>query len=256
MNRQRLTMIGAIAVEAMLYEVSATPKPGLVDRANSGAHHDMDFFTFMSSAAALRGYFDECAAIGAGHCQQPIEGLLPCLQAAGIVAERQMFTLTQGVNTHKGMIFSLGILAGAAGWAAAGRKGLTAEYLGSLAAQMCAGLCESAYSGLTERPQEQLTKGEAMYLRYGVTGVRGEAQSAPHANPAMVGQGAGYDAKVSLLWKLWARLYARPATYRAFTWLATRFRFLTPKQQSGWTAARTPLKPAPRRLRDMVKDRR
>ena len=86
--------------------------------------------------------------------------------------------------------------------------------------------------------------------------LRGEANSAPHANPAMVGQGAGYDAKVSLLWKLWARLYARPATYRAFTWLATRFRFLTPKQQSGWTAARTPLKPAPRRLRDMVKDRR
>ncbi len=177
MNRQRLTMIGAIAVEAMLYEVSATPKPGLVDRANSGAHHDMDFFTFMSSAAALRGYFDECAAIGAGHAQQPIAGLLPCLQAAGIVAERQMFTLTQGINTHKGMIFSLGILAGAAGWAAARGKGLTAEYLGSLAARMCAGLCESAYSDLMERPQEQLTKGEAMYLRYGVTGVRGEAQS-------------------------------------------------------------------------------
>ena len=39
--------IGALAVEAMLYEVSATPKPGLVDRNNTGAHHDMDFFTFM-----------------------------------------------------------------------------------------------------------------------------------------------------------------------------------------------------------------
>ena len=177
MQKRMIDRIGACAVEAMLYEVSATPKPGLVDRANNGAHHDMDFFTFMSSAAALRGYFDECAAIGAGHCQQPIEGLLPCLQAAGIVAERQMFTLTQGVNTHKGMIFSLGILAGAAGWAAAGRKGLTAEYLGSLAAQMCAGLCESAYSGLTERPQEQLTKGEAMYLRYGVTGGQITAES-------------------------------------------------------------------------------
>ena len=82
MNRQRLSMIGALAVEAMLYEVSATPKPGLVDRSNSGAHHDMDFFTFMSSAAALRGYFDECAAIGAGHSQQAVSGLLPYLQAA------------------------------------------------------------------------------------------------------------------------------------------------------------------------------
>ena len=86
--------------------------------------------------------------------------------------------------------------------------------------------------------------------------LRGEANSAPHANPAMVGQGAGYDPKISLLWKMWARLYARPATYRAFSWLATRFRALTPRQQSGWTAARTPLKPASRRLRDMVKDRR
>ena len=177
MNRQRLTMIGAIAVEAMLYEVSATPKPGLVDRANSGAHHDMDFFTFMSSAAALRGYFDECAAIGAASSQQPVAVLLPRLQMAGIVAERQMFALTQGVNTHKGMIFSLGILAGAAGWAAARGEALTAEHLGSLAAQMCDGLCESAYSGLAERPHDALTKGEAMYLRYGVTGVRGEAQS-------------------------------------------------------------------------------
>ena len=177
MNRQRLSMIGALAVEAMLYEVSATPKPGLVDRSNSGAHHDMDFFTFMSSAAALRGYFDECAAIGAGHSQQAVSGLLPYLQAAGIVAERQMFAMTQGVNTHKGMVFSLGILTGAAGWAAARGEALTADHLGDLAGCICDGLCEAAYGGLAKRPQDRLTKGEAMYLKYGVTGVRGEAQS-------------------------------------------------------------------------------
>ncbi len=86
--------------------------------------------------------------------------------------------------------------------------------------------------------------------------LRGEANSAPHANPAMVGQGAAYDPKISFVWRMWARLYARPATYRAFSWLATRFRALTPRKQSGWTAARTPLQPATRRLRDMVKDRR
>ncbi len=31
------------AIRAMLQEVSATPKPGLVDRENTGSHHDMGF---------------------------------------------------------------------------------------------------------------------------------------------------------------------------------------------------------------------
>lgn len=85
--------------------------------------------------------------------------------------------------------------------------------------------------------------------------LRGEAQSAPHPHPAMVGQGAGYRPLVSFVWRLWARIYAQPGAYRAFTWLASRFRALTPSRQSGWTVARTPLKPAPKRLRDMVRER-
>ena len=86
--------------------------------------------------------------------------------------------------------------------------------------------------------------------------LREEANTAPHTNPAMVGQGAGYSPLMTFVWKSWARIYARPGIYRTFSWLATRLRVLTPSSQSGWTAARTPLKPAPRRLRDMVKDRR
>ena len=166
--------IGALAVEAMLFEVSATPKPGLVDRNNCGAHRDMDFFTFMSSAAGLRQDFDAFAAAGQTHCSEPIGNLLPHLQRSGIEAERRMFAMTKGVNTHKGMIFSLGILCGAAGWAA-GREPLTAERICALAAAMCTGLCAKEYARLAEK--RALTKGEAMYLKYGVTGVRGEAES-------------------------------------------------------------------------------
>ena len=33
-----------LAVRALLYEVTTTPKPGLVDRRNSGSHKDMDVF--------------------------------------------------------------------------------------------------------------------------------------------------------------------------------------------------------------------
>ena len=86
--------------------------------------------------------------------------------------------------------------------------------------------------------------------------LRGEAQSAPQANPVMAGQGAGHDRLVSFAWRAWARVYASPLGYRAFSWLASRFRALTPPRQAGWTTARLPLQPAPRRLRDMLRDRR
>jgi L-lactate dehydrogenase complex protein LldF len=86
--------------------------------------------------------------------------------------------------------------------------------------------------------------------------LRSEAQSAPHADPAMRGQGAGHDSLLTTAWRLWARVYSRPGSYRAFSWLATRFRALAPKDQKGWTASREPLQPAPRRLRDMVRERR
>ena len=43
-----------LTCRALLYEVSVTPKPGLVDRQNSGSHQDMDFYTFLDSAAAFR----------------------------------------------------------------------------------------------------------------------------------------------------------------------------------------------------------
>jgi len=85
--------------------------------------------------------------------------------------------------------------------------------------------------------------------------LRGEAQSEPHAHPAMVGQGAAYDRLTTFVWRMWARIYGRPASYRAFSWLASRLRILAPSRQAGWTAARTPLKPAPRRLRDRVRNR-
>lgn len=172
--------IGAIAMEAMLSEVSATPKPGLVDRDNCGAHHDMDFFTFMSSAAALHGAFDELALAGAAQADRPITELLPVIRPIGMKAERNMFAFTKGVNTHKGMIFSLGLLCACAGWALGrGWQLLPAKELANLARQACAGLCAAEYGKLGEKEKQghKLTKGEQMYVKYGCTGVRGEAEA-------------------------------------------------------------------------------
>ena len=107
--------IGNLAVQSLLDEVCTTPKPGLVDRRNSGSHKDMDIFTFMASAAALSNYFWNCGRIGIETATEPPAETFRQLRQLGLQAEQDMYAATGGVNTHKGAIFTLGILCGAAG---------------------------------------------------------------------------------------------------------------------------------------------
>ncbi|MDO5391814.1 MAG: citrate lyase holo-[acyl-carrier protein] synthase [Eubacteriales bacterium] len=105
----------SLACRALLYEVCTTPKPGLVDRSNSGSHQDMDVFTFISSASALWPYFETCTRIGMATAKLPAPETFLRLRSAGKKAEADMFSATGGVNTHKGAIFSVGILCAALG---------------------------------------------------------------------------------------------------------------------------------------------
>ena len=161
-----------LATQALLYEAATTPKPGLVDRGNSGSHRDMDFFTFQASAPALYPYFFRCVKIGR-------EGLdaretFQRLRSPGKLAEGEMLHATGGVNTHKGAIFSMGILCGALGrlerteWA-------NPERVLSECAAMTKGLVRRDYDDLT--PETAKTAGQKLYLQYGITGVRGQAEA-------------------------------------------------------------------------------
>lgn len=107
--------IGEQAQRALLCEVAVTPKPGLVDRKNAGAHEDMDVFTFIDSACALRHYFETCAGIGLAHRGGDEGACFEALRVPGLLAEAEMARATGGVNTHKGAIFSLGIACAALG---------------------------------------------------------------------------------------------------------------------------------------------
>ena len=98
--------IADLAVQALIDEAELTPKPGLVDMHDSGAHRDMDINTFRSSAHALRSYFAEAAYIGASEAD-----CMERLQARGRQAEKEMFAATGGINTHIGAIYALGLLA-------------------------------------------------------------------------------------------------------------------------------------------------
>ncbi|MGM9660739.1 MAG: triphosphoribosyl-dephospho-CoA synthase CitG [Faecousia sp.] len=161
-----------LATQALLYEVATTPKPGLVDRANSGSHRDMDFFTFQASAAALYPYFAQCVKIGreTADAQETFRRL----RLPGKLAEGEMLCATGGVNTHKGAIFSMGILCGALGRLERAQWGDPSAVLAECAA-MTRGLISHDYANLT--PETAKTAGQKLYLQYGITGVRGQAES-------------------------------------------------------------------------------
>lgn len=162
--------IGKKAREALEREVLLTPKPGLVDTANNGAHKDMSKDTFLRSSAVLEPWFQRMAERGKDSLSETPQQLLADLRPIGIQAEADMYAATGGVNTHKGALFSLGLLCASCGRLQAQKQPITAENLCDLAAQMT--------TGITQREMQATdTHGLAVHAQYGAKGVRGEAES-------------------------------------------------------------------------------
>ena len=162
------------AQRALLTEVAVSPKPGLVDRENNGAHSDMDIFTFMDSACALRDYFESCTRIGMAHNVPRAEACFDALRVPGLLAEEAMNRATGGVNTHKGAIFSLGIYCAALGMSYISGKA-HAEYAFSFCSAMTREQMRRELDALRSREREATTFGEMLCQSSHNGGVREEA---------------------------------------------------------------------------------
>lgn len=161
--------IARLARAALEEEVLLTPKPGLVDRRNTGAHTDMDADTFLRSAAALEPCFVRLAQAGGAGASIPAAETLRLLRPIGLEGESAMYRATGGVNTHKGALFSMGLLCAAAGRLQAMERALT---IGAL----CRTAAETA-SGISAELSGSGTNGLDACRRYGGRGVRGEAEA-------------------------------------------------------------------------------
>lgn len=162
--------IGLLARAALEQEAQLSPKPGLVDAENCGAHADMNLALLIKSAAALEPFFAAFAAQGIADAALPPDGRISTLREQGREAERAMFAATDGVNTHKGALFLLGTLCYAAGHCFANGRN-TPRKICAVAARFC--------GGVTAELGE--SAGRA-YARYGARGARGEAEDGfPHA---------------------------------------------------------------------------
>ena len=96
------------ARKALLDEARLTPKPGLVDRRGSGAHKDMNLAMLEASADCLTPTFAAMARLGWGRV--PDMALRRSIGAIGREGEKAMMATTGGINTHRGAIWSLGLL--------------------------------------------------------------------------------------------------------------------------------------------------
>lgn len=103
-------LISWAAADAIRQELDTTPKPGLVDRQNSGAHNDMDWALMSGSIDILHPYFTQLAQLGYNATLPSAEEV----RKIGIEAENAMLRFTCGVNTYKGALFAIGLAVTAA----------------------------------------------------------------------------------------------------------------------------------------------
>ena len=99
-------IVAHLATRALKAELNTTPKPGLVDTHDSGAHRDMDHALMMRSIRAMHPYFVRLATLGYDSPKLPAHDDIVSI---GLEAEKAMFKSTGGVNTYKGALFSMGL---------------------------------------------------------------------------------------------------------------------------------------------------
>lgn len=166
--RQRAAALGRQVLQALLDEVTLTPKPGLVDLRSRGAHADLNWALMCHSACVLQPVF--AAMAQAAWESDDDDGLRQRIGAIGRDGEALMLAATDGVNTHRGAIWALGLLVTAAAQQVARGASLAPQAVAARA---------GALARLHDRSAPVATgnKGELACLRYQVDGARGQARA-------------------------------------------------------------------------------
>lgn len=163
-------IISSFAVQAMFYEVSCYPSPGLVSPISCGAHRDMNYYTFIDSISVLSKYLALFAE--EGYSDRSYKDIFKNVRTIGVKAEKDMFLKTKGINTHKGMLFLIGVACAAVGKAIYEKRCF--KDIQYIIKEMTSGIVENEL--LVLKDNIKLTHGERLFLKYKNEGVRGEVE--------------------------------------------------------------------------------
>ena len=208
------------ALKALMYEVAVSPKPGLVDRYNAGAHKDMDFFTFIDSSVALMKYFEAIEAKVCAIVKTKVKDadiIFDAIQPLGFEAQQIMFAETGGVNTHKGAIYALGLnLAATCEVYHRHARGSELAKIALIRQRISEYVAPTVRKELSRLGEDQtMTYGLDQFVKYGLLGARGEAMQGyptvfevglPVLNSALTAGLSLNDAAVEVLLEIIRRL--------------------------------------------------
>jgi triphosphoribosyl-dephospho-CoA synthase len=201
-----------LAVEALIDEADLSPKPALVDRRGSGAHSDLHLGLMHASALSLWPMFKDMAEAAKqfGAIGQPLREALGRIGREGEVT---MLRTTDGVNTHRGAIWALGLLVTAA---ALEPDNCTAAQLTLRAAQLA--LIED------RNVVAQRSHGAQVAQRYGAMGAKEQAQlgfpavmqkGLPQLHRSRVAGGGEQNARLDALLAIMTNLADTCVLYRS-----------------------------------------
>lgn len=200
-DNKNLSPATQLAIKALIKEICLSPKPGLVDMNNNGAHRDMDFQTFIFSIQAITHWFEQFYQYGKNTANRPVNQFLSGIRPIGLQCEKAMFDATHQVNTHKGGIFAFGLLLGAIGRIEQQGLPLNAQSICEQVATICRGIVNNELK--QNNPTHSV--GEKLFKRHNLAGARGEAESG-YATVRQVSLpiyqqmiNRGYDEETSLL---------------------------------------------------------
>ena len=173
LNHQALSLPPVLALKALIREICLSPKPGLVDMNNNGAHQDMNFQTFIKSISAISSWFENFYQYGKSNANMSTSDFLVNIRPIGLECEKAMFDATNQVNTHKGGIFAFGLLLSTIGKLTQLKLPVTAPIICNEVANICQGMVENELS----HNNHHNSVGERLFKQHNLTGARGEAES-------------------------------------------------------------------------------
>jgi len=165
--------LSSLAQQAILFEISLSPKPGLVDKFSNGSHADMNYQTFIDSTAAISPWFAELVREGYSFSDSNLTKALPLIRNIGLRMESAMYNETQNINTQKGIIFLMGLSLFACGKLFSQSDQFAIEEFRNI----IRGVCKDLVTKELTDTKSVKSHGEDIFHQYGFGGARGEAES-------------------------------------------------------------------------------
>ncbi len=166
--------LSSLAQQALLTEISLTPKPGLIDKFSNGSHSDMNYQTFINSTTAISPWFGDLVREGFAFRDSDLTKALPIIRTIGLRMESAMYGATNNVNTQKGIIFLMGLSLFACGLSYKQGDQFDSNEFRTIIGAICKGIVNRE---LNDFPGINQSHGEVIFHEYGHSGARGEAEN-------------------------------------------------------------------------------